>query len=100
MDFKTTVFIGNLPLSANEEDVRRFFEASAQIAQIKILRNLETRKSKGCGFVYFKSYQAFEKSFSLKNKLLDGQKVRIWQAQKHEDAKATKKVQETVQERK
>ncbi len=48
-----TVYVGNLPWSAGEEDLRNLFatEANVQIESARVVSDRETGRSKGFGFV-------------------------------------------------
>lgn len=41
-DFKTTIFVGNLPFVINEEDLRTHFSDLGEIKNIRIIRDSKT----------------------------------------------------------
>lgn len=45
------IYVGNLPVTATETDVRNLFKEFGRIASVKILTDMETGQSKGFGFV-------------------------------------------------
>lgn len=45
------LYVGNLPYSATEESVRSLFEQVGATAQVTIIMDRETGRSKGFGFV-------------------------------------------------
>ncbi len=45
------IYVGNLPYSANEEDITELFAAYGPIDRVKIITDRETGRSKGFGFV-------------------------------------------------
>ena len=45
------IYVGNLPFSTNEEDLKRLFEPYGDIHVVTILTDRETGKSRGFGFV-------------------------------------------------
>lgn len=45
------IYVGNLPYSANEEDVSGLFANFGDIEKVKIITDRETGRSKGFGFV-------------------------------------------------
>lgn len=45
------IFVGNLPVTATESDVRNLFKEFGRIASVNILTDMETGQSKGFGFV-------------------------------------------------
>jgi RNA recognition motif-containing protein len=62
LDYKRTIFVGNLPFTADEDDVRSFFNglrwgsgdsAGAAVEAVRIVRDRVTHKGKGIAFVLF-----------------------------------------------
>ncbi|MFL9837090.1 RNA-binding protein [Flavobacterium sp. ST-75] len=45
------IFVGSLPFSAKEVDLRESFEAYGSVDSVKIITDRETGRSKGFGFV-------------------------------------------------
>jgi RNA recognition motif-containing protein len=45
------LYIGNLPYSATAEDIRALFEQVGEIADVAVISDRETGRSKGFGFV-------------------------------------------------
>jgi len=45
------IYVGNLPVTATETDVRNLFKEFGRITSVNILTDMETRRSKGFGFV-------------------------------------------------
>jgi CUG-BP- and ETR3-like factor len=45
------LFIGMLPKSAEEEDLRVLFEPHGIIEEVYILRQYDTQESRGCAFL-------------------------------------------------
>ncbi|MFO0574391.1 MAG: RNA-binding protein [Polyangia bacterium] len=53
------LYVGNLPYSASEDQIRAFFEGtgSRRVSQVKIITDRETGKPRGFAFVEFQSPQ-------------------------------------------
>lgn len=53
MDFDATLFVGNLPFTINEEDLREFVskEATKSILNVRIIRDKGTHLGKGIAYV-------------------------------------------------
>jgi len=47
----TTLYVGNLPFSATEADVRSLFEQHGQVDSVKLVNDRETGRPRGFGFV-------------------------------------------------
>lgn len=45
------LYVGNLPYSASAEDIRALFEQVGEIADVAVITDRETGRSKGFGFV-------------------------------------------------
>jgi len=46
-----SIYLGNLPLTAAEDDVRRLFEPFGEVANVLLIIDRETGQSRGFGFV-------------------------------------------------
>lgn len=46
-----TLYVGNLPWSTTEEDLKSVFSNSAEVVGVRIITDRETGRSKGFGFV-------------------------------------------------
>jgi RNA recognition motif-containing protein len=46
-----SLYVGNLPWSASEEELRQAFEAHAPVTSARVIRDRETDRSRGFGFV-------------------------------------------------
>ncbi len=45
------IYVGNLPFSTNEDDLRQIFEAFGEVSSAKIITDRLSGKSRGFGFV-------------------------------------------------
>lgn len=53
-DYKTTVFIGNLPYDIDEEELREYLSnRCGEIEYVRLIRDKLTYKGKGIGYVKF-----------------------------------------------
>ncbi|BBB32707.1 conserved hypothetical protein [Thermotomaculum hydrothermale] len=46
-----SIYVGNLPYNTQESDLREVFEAHGNVDNVKIIRDRETGRSRGFGFV-------------------------------------------------
>lgn len=47
----TNIYVGNLPYSATEEELRNAFGAFGEVSSAKIIMDRDTGRSKGFGFI-------------------------------------------------
>ena len=52
-DFTKSIFVGNLPFIASEEDVRAHFSICGKIENVRLVRDPKTYLGKGIGYVMF-----------------------------------------------
>jgi len=71
------VFLGNIPNSAGEPNIRRFLRSVPHISGIRILTDKDTGESRGCAFVDFDHVAGEKKALLLHNSLMDGRRVRV-----------------------
>jgi RNA recognition motif-containing protein len=46
-----SIYVGNLPFSANEDDIRELFAQHGTVLSVKLISDRETGKPRGFGFV-------------------------------------------------
>ena len=72
------IYVGNLSLQTNEDDLRQTFEAFGQVISVKIVRTRATGESTGFGFVGMPdSAQAKAAIDELNGKDLNGQPMKV-----------------------
>ena len=49
------IYVGNLPFTATDADVREAFEAFGQVTSVKLIEDRETGRPRGFGFVEMSS---------------------------------------------
>ena len=59
------IYVGNLPFSASEEDLKKFFSEAGAVQSVKIVTDAYSGKSRGFGFVEMASKEEAEKAISL-----------------------------------
>jgi RNA recognition motif-containing protein len=101
-DPKRTLFIRNLGFQTDEETLKDFFRKHGGVEYVKIVRNPETKTSKGTAFVCMKNesdalelHNMFERSENDRDSInpfeLEGRNIKILPCISKEDAKTAEK---------
>ena len=61
------LYVGNLPYSTTEEDLRELFAQAGEITSVALIKDRTTGMSKGFAFVEMDSQAAAQKAISLYN---------------------------------
>lgn len=74
------LYVGNLPYSVTEDELQKHFEEFGEVLDINLIKDRETGRAKGFGFVTMDSQQAAENSLSLNGKEVGGRAIRVNEA--------------------
>jgi len=75
------LYVGNLSYQMTDDDLRSAFEAYGEVSSAKIIRDRETGRSKGFGFVEMPTDSEAEEAIrQLDNAELDGRNIKVNQA--------------------
>jgi RNA recognition motif-containing protein len=80
------VFVGGLPFSTTDDELREAFEAHGKVASANVVRDRESGRSKGFGFVEFENEEegkAAEKA--LNGSEMGGRTISVAEARPKED---------------
>ncbi len=77
----TTIYVGNLPFNATEQDLRALFEEHGAVESVKLINDRETGRPRGFGFVEMGSAEAQAAIAALTGQQLGGRPLRINEAQ-------------------
>jgi RNA recognition motif-containing protein len=77
----TTIYVGNLPFNATEQDVRALFEGHGTVEGVKLINDRETGKPRGFGFVDMPQADAQTAIQALNGQQLGGRALRVNEAQ-------------------
>lgn len=80
----TTIYVGNLPFSATEADVRSMFEAHGAVQSVKLVNDRETGRPRGFGFVEMPRPDAQRAIQTLNGKDMGGRPLRVNEAQERQ----------------
>lgn len=76
----TTLYVGNLPFSATEADVRSLFEQHGAVDAVKIISDRETGRPRGFGFVDMSPDDAQKAIAALNGFAMNGRQLRVNEA--------------------
>ena len=76
----TTIYVGNLPFSATEQDVRALFEAHGTVESVKLINDRETGRPRGFGFVDMPQDAAQAAIQAMNGRDLNGRPLRVNEA--------------------
>ena len=80
-----SIFVGNLPFKATEEDVEQIFAAHGKVLSVKLLTDRETGKPRGFGFVEMEDAEAEVAIKALDGQDFQGRPLRINEARPREE---------------
>jgi cold-inducible RNA-binding protein len=75
------IYVGNLPFSATEEQVRALFSAHGTVESVALPTDRETGRPRGFGFVEMSSSDAAKAIQSVNGQDMDGRALRVNEAQ-------------------
>lgn len=76
------IFVGSLPYSLEEADLKELFEAYGEVTTVKIIIDRESGRSKGFGFVEMSDDEAAQKAISgLNGSEVSGRAIAVSQAE-------------------
>ncbi|MBU1000999.1 MAG: RNA-binding protein [Proteobacteria bacterium] len=79
-----SIYVGNLPWSATEEEIRNLFGAFGTISAVKLVEDRETGRPRGFGFVEMEEPDAQKAIEALEGTEFGGRTLRISEAKPRE----------------
>lgn len=74
----TNLYVGNIPFHMSEDELTSIFSVVGPVRSAKIVRDIDTRKSKGYGFVEMEKPEHAEQALKLINgKVVGGRPVNV-----------------------
>ena len=74
------IYVGNLPWSSTEEEVRAAFEAYGEVISVKLVEDRETGRPRGFGFVEMEDAGAEEAIKNLDGADFGGRNIKVNEA--------------------
>jgi RNA recognition motif-containing protein len=81
----TSIYVGNLPFSASEDEIRALFAPYGNVESVKLITDRETGRPRGFGFVEMSASDANSAIQALNGKDMGGRPLRINQAQERQE---------------
>ena len=74
---QSTVFIGNLPFSTTEDELKKMFEKFGTIVKIHIPTNRETGQPRGFAFLEFSTEDAAQGALTIDGTEINGRNMKV-----------------------
>lgn len=74
------IYVGNLPWSCTEDEVRAAFEAYGEVTSVKLIEDRETGRPRGFGFVEMEDAGAAEAIKNLDGTDFGGRNIKVNEA--------------------
>ncbi len=79
------IYVGNLPFSATDDEVRELFEAHGSVNSVSLITDRETGRPRGFGFVEMEDDEAAEAAISaLHQTQMGGRSLNVNEARPRE----------------
>ena len=76
-----SIYVGNLPWSATEDEVRNLFASHGSVSSVKLVSDRETGRARGFGFVEMDDADALAAVEALNGTNFGGRTLRVNEAQ-------------------
>lgn len=80
----TRIYVGNLPFSATEDEVRGLFAEHGDVESVDLISDRQTGRPRGFGFVEMGDDDAREAISALDGHQMDGRSLRVNEARPRE----------------
>lgn len=80
-----TLYVGNLPYRANEEAVRELFQQSGVVVNVRLMKDRQTGRRRGFGFVEVASKDANKMIQKLNDFEFEGRTLKVREAKERQD---------------
>lgn len=77
----TKLYVGNLPFTATEENVRNHFAAHGTVEKVSLINDRETGQPRGFGFIEMSNSDASRAMQALNGKDFEGRALKVNEAQ-------------------
>lgn len=85
------IYVGNLPFSATEDEIRRLFAQYGTVNSVSVVKDRDTGRPRGFGFVEMPPAEATRAIQALNGKELGGRALRVNEAQERAGGPGSKR---------
>ena len=86
------IYIGQLPYSVNEDEIREVFTEYGEIASLNLIKDKFSGQSKGFGFIDMPNNSEADKAIKALNKsMLKGREIKVNQAEAKRNKRTTRR---------
>ncbi|MBN2332974.1 MAG: RNA-binding protein [Deltaproteobacteria bacterium] len=86
------IYVGQLPFTTNESDLKELFAAFGEIASVKLIMDHYSGRSKGYGFIDMPSNSEADAAIKALNKtMFQGREIKVNQVHKERRGKRSKR---------
>ncbi len=71
------IYIGNLNFSTNADTLEQHFSQFGPVADVRIIKDRETGRSRGFGFITYQDEQSVQNSLAANNTEFEGKVLRV-----------------------
>lgn len=87
----TNIYVGNLSYTVSEDELREAFGAFGAVSRVNVIKDHETGRSRGFGFVEMEDAAAAQEAIEkLNNTDLGGRQLRVNEARPREDRRSSR----------
>ena len=77
----TSIYVGNLPFTSTEDEIRDMFAAYGEVERVQLINDRDTGRPRGFGFVTMGAEDAAKAIEALNGTELEGRNLRINEAE-------------------
>ena len=81
----TKIYVGNLPYSATEDELRELFSAHGEVSSVSLVNDRETGRPRGFGFVEMTGDEAAAAIQALDGSQMGGRTLKVNEARPREN---------------
>ncbi|HET9767346.1 MAG TPA: RNA-binding protein [Thermoanaerobaculia bacterium] len=82
----TKIYVGNLPYSATEDELRELFSAHGEVSSVSLVNDRETGRPRGFGFVEMVGEEAEAAIQALDGSQMGGRTLKVNEARPRENS--------------